>query len=242
MVSFITTLQLDTSEGSLDWQWIVCGRRSGSGSSYDFKDEADPDNPTERNSVHPLVLDGKIVRLNGGRGCDSCYVDYELNSIDFLSGTVFNYRVPMPSATKLNLYSNLIGVLKMFKSQKNVPTNGIQNVPFLTLEKRYQGHACSPNTDSLLICDTDGVGTAVAVRYTCRYGDHTNHAVRAPGCICEYRRNNVMLQGVPLFPSLSLIDVRTRLVRQFYCVCTGPDCNGFDRYGKWSEYDNVFYE
>jgi len=52
-------------------QWIVCGRRSGSGSSYDFKDEADPDNLMERNSVHPLVLDGYIVRLNGGRGCDS---------------------------------------------------------------------------------------------------------------------------------------------------------------------------
>jgi len=71
MVSFISTLQLDTGEGSLDLQWIVCGRRSGSGSSYDFKDEADPDNLMERNSVHPLVLDGYIVRLNGGRGCDS---------------------------------------------------------------------------------------------------------------------------------------------------------------------------
>jgi len=194
MVSFISTLQLDTGEGSLDLQWIVCGRRSGSGSSYDFKDEADPDNLMERNSVHPLVLDGYIVRLNGGRGCDSWlrglrlynrlqaeveqpqstqYVRrclrmgsvFELtnpgrrrsvrlymlfingqsaaclesncneaavyrnmplhcaaectadcgNSIDFLSGTVLNNRVPMLSATKLNLYSNLIGVLRMYK-------------------------------------------------------------------------------------------------------------------------------
>jgi len=246
MVSFVTKTPLDTSEGSLDWQWIICGRKSGSGSSYDFcKDEADPDNLAERNSVNPLVLDGNIVRLNGGRCCDSCYLEYEFmrdckqklsnpnrinmfdaafewvpflniqspveggafwlytyfmtgpsaaclesncneaaiyrnmplhfaaqrttawgNSIDFLPGTIFNYRVPMQSTTKLSLYTNLIGVLGMKQSEQTIPNSGIENIPFLTLEKRYQGHSCSPSTDSTLLCNFDGVDSTVAVRYT----------------------------------------------------------------------------
>jgi len=262
MVSFITTKELDTSKGSLDWQWIVCGRLSDSGSSYDFcKDEADPDNPMERNSVNPHVLDGNIVRLNGERCCDSCYVDYEFmrnceqkssnprqsnmfdnafewipflnalppadggtfwlytyftngpsaaclesncneasvyrnmalhfaterstswgNSIDFLPGTVFNYRVPMRAAvTKVNLYSNVIGFLDMFSPEQRIPVNGIDEAPFLTIEKRFAGHACSPQSTSTLICNNNGVNTTVPVQY-----NHDLMADQESTAIMEY--------------------------------------------------------
>jgi len=261
MVSFITTQQLDTTQASLDWQWIVCGRKSDSGSSYDFcKDEADPDNPAERNSVNPYVLDGNIVRLNGGQCCDSCYVDYEFmmdckkkssnpnrinmfdnafewipflnmpppddagtfwlytffmngqstaclesncneaavyrnmplhfatdrsptwgNSIDFLPGTIFSYRVPMPASTKLKLYSNVFDFLSMFTPEQRIPINGIENITFLTLEKKFAGHACSPGTASTLICNNNGINTTGPVQY-----DHDLMADQESAPIMEY--------------------------------------------------------
>jgi len=87
------------------------------------------------------------------------------NSIDFLPGTIFNYRVPMPSANKLSLYTNLIGVLGMIQREQMIPATGIQNVPFVTLERRFAGHSCSPGANSALVCNNDGTDTTVDVRF-----------------------------------------------------------------------------
>jgi len=98
MVSFVSTRQLDTARDSLDWQWIVCGRKSGSGSAYEFcKEEADPDNPGERNSQNPHVLDGTIMRLNGAACCSSCYTEY-----DYMPDCDLQDRNP----NKQNMYDN----------------------------------------------------------------------------------------------------------------------------------------
>jgi hypothetical protein len=83
MVTFLSSELLSTDRGSVDWQWIVCGRKTvaseaSSGSSYTFcRDEPDPDNPTEENSANPRVLDGSITLLNGNRCCDSCFDEYD---------------------------------------------------------------------------------------------------------------------------------------------------------------------
>jgi len=83
MVTFLSSKLLSIDRGSVDWQWIVCGRKTiagdaSSGSTYAFcRDEPDPDNPTEANSANPRVLDGSITRLNGNRCCDSCFDEYD---------------------------------------------------------------------------------------------------------------------------------------------------------------------
>ena len=101
MVNFVSTHQLDTSVSSIDWQWIVCGRKvAGGGSSYDLcRHEPDPDNPTEQNFANPHVLDARITRLNGDRCCQSCFDEY-----DWMPDCSFQHRNPRRN----NLYDNTV--------------------------------------------------------------------------------------------------------------------------------------
>jgi len=76
MISFISSRLLDTSRDSSDWKWIVCGEKSGTGSTYSFcEDKKDIDNPEYVNKLNEFVLDGNIMRLNGENCCQSCYYD-----------------------------------------------------------------------------------------------------------------------------------------------------------------------
>jgi len=81
IINFITLKKLDTRRKSVDWNWIICGQKKtdAAGSNYAFcKDEPDPDdphNPLVTNRKNPLVIDGKITRLNGDDCCQSCFYD-----------------------------------------------------------------------------------------------------------------------------------------------------------------------
>ena len=102
MVTFLSSKRLDTSVTSLDWQWIVCGRKEGNTgrSNYDFcTDAPDPDNTAQRNYENPHVLDGNIVRLNGADCCDSCFVEY-----DWMPDCKLRQNNP----NKLNMYDNTL--------------------------------------------------------------------------------------------------------------------------------------
>jgi len=99
MVNLISSRRIDTSVASIEWQWIVCGRKLATGgSTYALcKHEPDPDNPTEQNFENPYVLDGTVTRLNGKQCCDSCYDEY-----DWMPDCRFKHNNPRRN----NLYDN----------------------------------------------------------------------------------------------------------------------------------------
>jgi len=101
MVNFISSRRIDTSVTSIEWQWIVCGRKLATGgSTYALcQHEPDPDNPTEQNFENPYVLDGRVTRLNGKQCCDSCYDEY-----DWMPDCKFKHNNPRRN----NLYDNIM--------------------------------------------------------------------------------------------------------------------------------------
>jgi len=102
MVTFLSSKRLIPDANSLDWQWIVCGRKTteSTGNTYGFcKHEIDPDNPNEQNHANPFVLDGNIIRLNGERCCQSCYNEY-----DWMPDCAFAQQNPR----RKNLYDNVL--------------------------------------------------------------------------------------------------------------------------------------
>lgn len=77
-IAFITsTKKLNVSKNSLDWQWIVCGKKNTSDpSGYSYgacKDEKDPDNPLSVNVKNPLIQDVFIQDIGGHSCCKSCW-------------------------------------------------------------------------------------------------------------------------------------------------------------------------
>ena len=252
MVNFISSRRLNTANSSIDWHWIICGRKTSTNSSaYAFcRHEPDPDNPTEQNYVNPDVLDGSITRLNGDMCCQSCFHDYDWlpdcrlqhenphrinmydntiewvpflrtqppnasgsfylytfftsgqsaacqshncneaaiyrnmrlhllekrtmawdNSIDFLPGTRFAYRIPITTYTSLPLYKNMLGFVAMNRIPRTVE-EGI-HVPY-TLDRIYAGHTCRPTNANSIACtspdtsitDTSSTTTALDNMYT----------------------------------------------------------------------------
>ena len=136
------------------------------------------------------------------------------NSIDFLPGTIFNYRVPMPSATKLDLYTNLIGVLAMVRPPQVIPVNGIESVPSLTVERRFAGNSCSPGINSSLICNNNGIYTAVAVRF--------NHDLAADAevtPITQYVSKDVFAETKEFTLCCEVITLFLHMATQICCLC-----------------------
>jgi len=78
LVNFISSIKLDVDDSSVDWNWILCGKKlpGTATSTYSFcTDEEDPDNIGVHNYENKHILDGNIVLLNGEGCCTSCYYD-----------------------------------------------------------------------------------------------------------------------------------------------------------------------
>jgi len=78
LVNFISSKKLDVDDSSVDWNWILCGKKLPgiATSTYSFcANEEDPDNSGVRNYENKHILDGNIVLLNGEGCCESCYYD-----------------------------------------------------------------------------------------------------------------------------------------------------------------------
>jgi len=107
MVSFISSKRLDTDISSIDWQWIVCGRKTATsappatpGNTYTFcRNEPDPDNPMQQNYANSHVLDGRVTLLNGDMCCNSCFDEY-----DWMSDCAFAAN----NRRRNNLYDNTL--------------------------------------------------------------------------------------------------------------------------------------
>ena len=132
MVNFISSRRLDTRIDSIDWQWIICGRKTSSNSSaYAFcRHEPDPDNPTEQNYVNPNVLDGSIVRLNGNKCCESCFYEY-----DWLPDCRFQNKNPH----RANMYDSTMEWVPFLRTQ---PPNGSGSFYLYTFFTSGESAAC----------------------------------------------------------------------------------------------------
>lgn len=73
LVQFIARRKLDESVHSRDFEWIVCGRKSGEYSLC--SDGPDPDNFLSANIKNKLVVDAQIKELSSADCCRSCYTE-----------------------------------------------------------------------------------------------------------------------------------------------------------------------
>jgi len=188
MVNFVSTHQLDPSVSSIDWQWIVCGRKvAAGGSAYDLcRHEPDPDNPTEQNFANPHVLDGRITRLNGEKCCQSCFDEY-----DWMPDCSLQHRNPRRN----NLYDNTMEWVPFLHRQ---PPQNSGTFYLYTFFTNGESAACIDNN-----CNEAAVYRNMPLHLTTERTAAWDNALDfLPGTHFTYRAPFVQYTSLPLYTNM----------------------------------------
>ena len=188
MVNFISSRRIDTSVSSIEWQWIVCGRKVATGgSSYALcKHEPDPDNPTEQNFANPYVLDGRVTRLNGKKCCDSCYDEY-----DWMADCKLKHNNPRRN----NLYDNTMEWVPFLHTQPPAPGATFYLYTFFT---NGESAACQDHN-----CNEAAVYRNMPVHYDVERSAAWDNAMDfLPGTQFTYKIPVVSYKSTPMYANM----------------------------------------